>query len=246
MSFDLDLSVDRTSEVPLGTQLMWKLRTLIGTGELAPAERLPGIRELAALAGVNINTVRSVVARLEEQGLLITHQGRGNFVADSARSDANLAETADAAISQARAAGIDPRELAAALYVSRRTESNGLAEVRRQATAVSVSNATERQKLRTDIERLELRLAQLEPLSPLEHRRSQPQPRVLTTAELRHTRDALTQRIQELRQQRQDWRVEAERQLAAEHRAVEGSRARRWGAGVWTGRPGADVSWTTA
>ena len=33
-----DLSVDRDSEVPLGTQLAWKLRTAIATGLLQPGE----------------------------------------------------------------------------------------------------------------------------------------------------------------------------------------------------------------
>ena len=257
MSIDLDLSVDRTREVPLGTQLTWKLRTLIGTGTLAPGARLPGIRELAELAGVNINTVRSVLTRLEDQGLLVTQQGRGNFVADSARSHAHLAEAADAAISQAHAAGIDPRELAAALYVTPRAASTpGLAagaDAGRELIAIpATDNGTERQQLRAHIKRLELELAELEPLSPLEPLgprkpgRSKPEPRVLSTAELRHTRDALAERIDHLRQQRREWRVEAERQVAAERQAAEGSPGRRWGAGVWTGRPGADVSWTTA
>ena len=69
MSRDLDLAVDRASEVPVGTQLAWKLRTLIATGDLRSGTRLPGIRELAGLAGVNINTVRSVLGRwLEPAG----------------------------------------------------------------------------------------------------------------------------------------------------------------------------------
>src|SRR4051812_24230269 len=112
MSASPDLSVDRTSEVSVGTQLAWKLRTLIATGELPVGARLPGIRELAEQAGVNINTIRSVIARLEEQGLLLTEQGRGTFVSTTARASATLAQATDAAMSQARAAGIDPRELA--------------------------------------------------------------------------------------------------------------------------------------
>src|SRR5947199_8661846 len=118
MSVDLDLVVDLAIEVPVGTQLASELRTLIATGALAPGARLPGIRELAELAGVNINTVRTVLARLEEQGLLVTQQGRGNFIADTAQSHASLAQTADAVISQAQAAGIDPQEPAAALFVT--------------------------------------------------------------------------------------------------------------------------------
>jgi DNA-binding transcriptional regulator YhcF (GntR family) len=238
MSVDFDLVVDRTSEVPVGTQLAWKLRTMIGTGELAPGTRLPGIRELAELAGVNINTVRAVLARLEEQELLITQQGRGNFVADTARVHASLSATADAVISQAQAAGIDPRELAAALYVS--------------SPAPAVDERTERRSLRAQIERLERELAELEPLGPLSQQPlpqqpPDPQPRLLSATELREVRDSLAARIYRLEQERRQWRAEAaEREQAAEAAEHERPRPRRWGAGVWTGTSGAKVSWTTA
>ncbi len=119
-----DLSVDRASEVPLSTQLIWKLRTLIATGELPPGTRLPGIREVADAANVNVNTVRAVFARLEEQGLLTSEQGRGTFVAAGARPDASLSAAAGAAIAHAVSAGLDPRDLAAALYVSARDSGN--------------------------------------------------------------------------------------------------------------------------
>jgi len=78
---DLDLRVDRDGEVPLGTQLAWKLRSLMGTGELAQGDRLPSVRDLAIAAGVNVNTVRTVYGRLESEGLIRSEQGRGTFVA---------------------------------------------------------------------------------------------------------------------------------------------------------------------
>jgi hypothetical protein len=108
-----------------------------------------------------------------------------------------------------------------------------------------IDDRAARQELRAQIERLELELAELEPLNRLEQRPSNPQPRVLTTAELREVRDALNARIERLRQQRQEWRAENERALAAERDPGERSRTRRWHAGVWTGRSGASVSWTT-
>src|SRR6058998_2238274 len=105
--------LDRDSEVPLGTQLAWKLRTAIATGLLQPGARLPGVRELAGVAGVNVNTVRSVYARLEEQGLVASEHGRGTFVAPGAGPRDDLARLATTAADQAREAGVDPRELAA-------------------------------------------------------------------------------------------------------------------------------------
>src|SRR2546423_5696372 len=76
-----DLAVDRDDDLPLATQLAWKLKALIAAGHLAPGARLPGVRDLAELAGVNTNTARAVYGRLEQQGLIRSEHGRGTFVA---------------------------------------------------------------------------------------------------------------------------------------------------------------------
>ena len=78
---ELGLRVDRDGEVPVGTQLAWRLRELVSAGTLHPGDRLPSVRELAIEAGVNVNTVRSVYGRLEHEGLVRSEQGRGTFVA---------------------------------------------------------------------------------------------------------------------------------------------------------------------
>src|SRR5437588_7648592 len=118
MVAQIDLSVDRDSEVPLGTQLGWTLRTLIRTGRLAPGTRLPGVRELAEQAGVHVNTVRAVYSRLEDEGLVTSQHGRGTFVAAGAAERAELDRVLTAAAAEASSAGVDPRELAAALFVA--------------------------------------------------------------------------------------------------------------------------------
>lgn len=79
----LDVALDRDSDVPLGTQLAWKLRGAIAAGRLRPGDRLPGVRDLAATAGVNVNTVRAVYERLEGEGFVVTQHGRGSFVAEN-------------------------------------------------------------------------------------------------------------------------------------------------------------------
>src|SRR5918997_2984916 len=77
-----DFALDRASDVPLGTQLAWRLRSLIASGRLREGDRLPGVREMASLAGVNVNTVRTVYARLADQGVIVSEHGRGTFVTD--------------------------------------------------------------------------------------------------------------------------------------------------------------------
>ena len=80
MQGELDLSVDRGIRTPLGAQLAGRIRTAVEDGTLVPGDRLPSVRELADIAGVNVNTVRSVYARLESEGRVSSEQGRGTFV----------------------------------------------------------------------------------------------------------------------------------------------------------------------
>src|SRR5215210_3618354 len=77
----MELHVDRDSELPLGVQLARQLRALLASGALSRSDLLPSVREAARAAGVNVNTVRAVYARLEQEGLLRSVQGRGTFVA---------------------------------------------------------------------------------------------------------------------------------------------------------------------
>lgn len=84
----IDVRVDRTSGVPLGTQLVEQIGDAIADGALKEGDRLPSVRALAGAAGVNVNTVRAVYARLEAAGLAQREHGRGTFVAGPGRSHA--------------------------------------------------------------------------------------------------------------------------------------------------------------
>jgi DNA-binding transcriptional regulator YhcF (GntR family) len=77
----VDLRVSRESELPLGVQLAQRIRSHVESGGLKPGDRLPSVREAAAAAGVNVNTVRTVYGRLEREGLLRSVHGSGTFVA---------------------------------------------------------------------------------------------------------------------------------------------------------------------
>ncbi len=254
MSLLQGLTVDRGSEVPLGTQIAWKLRMLIAAGALSPGARLPGVREVAESAGVNVNTIRSVFARLEEQGLLASEQGRGTFVAAGVRPDANLADVAKAAMAHASEAGVDPRELAAALYVTPHTPPSPvpvgarLSENSERLTAPMVEGRAQRRALRTQIARLERELAQLEPLGPLEARPGAPAGRILNAVELREIRDNLMTRVEALHHDRQERRSRYAA-AATQGASAEATPARppRWRhAGVWTGRLATGISWTAS
>src|SRR5918999_308737 len=87
MAEGLDLTVDRGGELPFGAQLGGRIRTGLREGRLGPGDRLPSVRELAEAAGVNVNTVRAVYARLESEGLVRSEHGRGTFVSGMPSGD---------------------------------------------------------------------------------------------------------------------------------------------------------------
>jgi len=116
-SAELDITLDRDAEVPIGVQLTWALRTRIAGGTLPRGHRLPALHRLADDMGVNANTIRAVYAGLERDGLVETRHGSGTFVAGAAADHTALTQLAAATSRAARDAGIDPRDVAIALYV---------------------------------------------------------------------------------------------------------------------------------
>lgn len=68
--------VNRQSPVPLTTQLAQQLTLLIAGGTLPPGGELPPVRDLAAVLGINLHTVRAAYRRLDEEGLIDMGRGR--------------------------------------------------------------------------------------------------------------------------------------------------------------------------
>ena len=101
--------VGREDELPVGVSLAWRLRALILSGRLPAGDRLPGVRDLAAATGVNVNTARSLYRRLEREGLVVSQHGMGTFVASDAAVSPALEQVAAEAAEAAREQGIEPR-----------------------------------------------------------------------------------------------------------------------------------------
>ena len=70
------------NNMPIYTQLVDKIELAIVSGEYALGERLPGVREMAAEAGVNPNTMQRAFAKLELLGLVYTQRSNGRFVTE--------------------------------------------------------------------------------------------------------------------------------------------------------------------
>src|SRR5215469_12851738 len=77
--------VDPGDPTPLHEQVAAELRRAIAEGQASPGERLPPAMDLAAVLGVNRNTVLRAMRMLREEGLVEFRRGRGSTVLTRAR-----------------------------------------------------------------------------------------------------------------------------------------------------------------
>src|SRR5205809_7452984 len=103
--------VDRSEPTDLYEQVAAEVRRAIAEGEAKPGERLPPARDLAAVLGVNTNTVLRSLRLLREEGLLEFRRGRGIHVAGTPEQGAVIARAREL-VRFARTQGYRPDELA--------------------------------------------------------------------------------------------------------------------------------------
>ena len=87
----LGVKIDRESSTGLHAQVAAEIRRAIADGEAKPGERLPPARDLAAVLGVNTNTVLRSLRLLRDEGLLEFRRGRGITVAGTPEKGAVIA-----------------------------------------------------------------------------------------------------------------------------------------------------------
>jgi GntR family transcriptional regulator len=88
----LDVNIDRSERLPLHDQVAAQIRRAIADGEAGPGQRLPLAKDLAAVLGVNKNTILRALRILRAEGLLEFRRGRGITVAASPERGAVLAQ----------------------------------------------------------------------------------------------------------------------------------------------------------
>ena len=91
----LDGDVDRADPQALHDQVAARLRRAIAEGEARPGERLPPATDLAAVLGVNKNTVLRALRILRDEGLLEFRRGRGVTVTGTQQRGAVLGQVRD-------------------------------------------------------------------------------------------------------------------------------------------------------
>lgn len=78
------MSWEFQDHLPIYAQLMDTLKRRIITGRYLPGEKLASVRELAAEAGINPNTVQRAFSELEREGLIYTQRATGKYVTENA------------------------------------------------------------------------------------------------------------------------------------------------------------------
>ncbi|CUH93208.1 GntR family transcriptional regulator [Herbinix luporum] len=68
------------TDKPVYLQLMEYIKADIITGVYKPGDKLPSVRELAAQATVNPNTMQRAFAELEREGLVYSNRTTGRFI----------------------------------------------------------------------------------------------------------------------------------------------------------------------
>ena len=91
----LDVAIDRSDPQALHDQVAAQIRRAIADGEAEPGERLPLATDLAAVMGVNKNTVLRALHILRDEGLLEFRRGRGITVTGSQPRGAMVGQVRD-------------------------------------------------------------------------------------------------------------------------------------------------------
>ena len=90
MAWNLD------SDRPIFIQILERIRIAVISGKYQPGEKLPSVRELAAEAAVNPNTMQRAFAELERTGLVYAKRTSGRFITE----DQEMIETVKSEIAK--------------------------------------------------------------------------------------------------------------------------------------------------
>jgi GntR family transcriptional regulator len=114
------LLISHADPRPMYLQIMEQIRHRIAVGDWPAGQELPSIRALAADLQVSVITIKRAYLELERDGVIVTRQGKGSFVADTAELSTRLRRVEldthlDAAAAIGRQLGMSAEELAARL-----------------------------------------------------------------------------------------------------------------------------------
>lgn len=87
-----ELIISQADPRPMYLQIIEQIRRRIAIGDWRPGQEIPSIRALAASTRVSVITVKRAYLELEREGVIVTRQGKGSFVAEDAGLSRSLHE----------------------------------------------------------------------------------------------------------------------------------------------------------
>lgn len=123
MEDTMDIIIDNSASLPIYEQLRNQIRDQIINDVLAYDEQLPSIRILAKDLSISIMTVKKAYDALEEEGFIVTRQGKGSFVAEKNENVAReivqkqIEDHMEAVVAIAKDHGIEKEDIIAMLEV---------------------------------------------------------------------------------------------------------------------------------
>lgn len=108
--------ISQTDKRPMYLQIMEQMKQRIAVGDWAAGHAIPSIRQLAADIGVSVITVKRAYLELEHEGVIVTRQGKGCFVASDSDvgtriREQELARHLDQAVRSAAMMGLSQKNL---------------------------------------------------------------------------------------------------------------------------------------
>lgn len=116
----LPFTVEFRPGEPVYEQVVFAVKKVIATGQLAPGSRFPSVRVLSQELRINPNTAHKIVAALTADGVLTVHPGIGTVVAPPATGTAHdrtalLNDELERLVIDARQLGLDEEKVVAAV-----------------------------------------------------------------------------------------------------------------------------------
>ncbi len=106
MSLQSQFILSQADSRPMYLQIIEQIKNKVALGEWPSGYKLPSIRELAVAVKVSVITIKRAYQELELQGVIVTQQGKGSFVAlNKAESQGMKFEVIDDHLTQALKAG---------------------------------------------------------------------------------------------------------------------------------------------
>lgn len=115
----MNIFIDKKSEVPLYIQVKNQIMNEIKNGNIKIGDKMPTERELAQQLKTSRNTISTAYNLLESEGVLVSYQGKGTFVAEEGSTwkhqnvKEKLLKIIDLGLEEALELGLSPKEFLA-------------------------------------------------------------------------------------------------------------------------------------